>query len=415
MVDNNRISDAELLKFCAENAIIDLAIVAQKYEMANRQRYLDMHTGKIWLASDGYWKTKLPKGDDGLRLVKKKNRSDIEDAIIEYYKSQSDDYTFKGRFDVWVERQRICNRSDNTILKYQSDYKRFFENYPFEKIDIRNIDEEILSEHILMILSEKEIRWRAFKDIIGYVNGVFTKAIKDRIINDNPCNYLDLETYKRYCYMPPVKTTVERTLTDNDIHTLLERVRHPRAYNANRISCFAIEMSLNTGMRVGELAALKWEDIIKDEGIILIRHSERYNRTTKKSEISTTKTGKERIFPLTDEIMDLLNRIREYESDHGWLGEYVFRDANGRLTKSKISDAIRNHTSSSDYSGVKSIHAIRRTFNSKMRCSGVSSTVASDLLGHSERVNESNYTYDILNLNEKRAIVTQIVTKVTQF
>lgn len=35
---------------------------------------------------------------------------------------------------------------------------------------------------------------------------------------------------------------------------------------------------------------------------------------------------------------------------------------------------------------VKSIHALRRTLNSKMKCRGVSSTVAASLLGHTEEV-----------------------------
>lgn len=405
-MDDNRISAAEMLRYLAENDKIDIAIVAQQIIMAKRKEILSNHPYNIWFASDGYWKTKL-KGDDGRKYqIKRRKKSDIEDAVIEYYKTHSSgEYTFKSRFDKWIERQRSCARSENTILKYQSDYRRFFEGYPLTEIDIRDIDEEILSEHIMTVLQDKKIPWRAFKDIMGYVNGMFQKCVREKIISDNPCDYLDMEIYKKYCYIPPVKTTSQRTLSENDIHTLLNDIRNPKAHNANIMCCFAIEMALNTGMRVSELAGLMWEDIITDERLMIIRHSERFNRTTKESWISTTKTGKERIFPLTDNITDLLNRIKAYEIDHGWFGDYVFQDSEGRLTKSKISDSIRNHTMSSEYSGVKSIHAIRRTLNSKMRCDGVSATVASSLIGNSERVNDRNYTYDISELNEKRRIV----------
>ena len=64
---------------------------------------------------------------------------------------------------------------------------------------------------------------------------------------------------------------------------------------------------------------------------------------------------------------------------------------------------------SDEFSGIKSIHAIRRTVNSKMKCGGVSTTLASSLLGHSERVNEQNYTYDIAELEEKKKIVENII------
>ena len=45
------------------------------------------------------------------------------------------------------------------------------------------------------------------------------------------------------------------------------------------------------------------------------------------------------------------------------------------------------------------------TVNSRLKCSGVSTTVASSLLGHTERVNEQNYTYDIWGINEKKSII----------
>lgn len=406
---DNRISDSDILKYLTENAKIDIAIVAQQIVMARRNEILEQHPYSIWLASDGFWKTKL-KGADGKKyLVKKKSKSDVEDVIIEYYKSHShEDNTFKIWFNRWIERQRNCARSDNTILKYESDYRRFYEGYPLEEIDIRDIDEEILSRHFVQVLEEKQIPWRAFKDIMGYTKGTFEKAVREKIIPSNPFCYLDLELFKKYCYIPPVKTTTQRTLTENDTHILMDRIRNPRANNVNRICCFAIEMALYTGMRVGELAALMWDDIIFQENLMLIRRSEKFNRATKESTISITKTGKERVFPLTKEIIELLERVKNYEKQQGWFGEYIFQDAEGRVTKSKISDAMRNHTMSDDYSGIKSIHAIRRTINSKMRCNGVSATVASSLIGNSERVNDRNYTYDLLGLAEKRLIIEKV-------
>lgn len=410
MSDN--LIDLSLLKSLSNNGKISVDVIAaQLKSMSERQKYLDMHTCKLWLASDGYWKTKVKESDGRYRLIKKKDKSDLEDAVIEHYKGLSQkDNTFKTRFSIWIDRQRECGRSENTILKYKSDYRRFYEGYPIENLNINDIDDTVLSKHILEILQSKQIRWRAFKDIMGYTTGVYDKAVRDKVISENPFKYIDLPIYKKYCFIPPVKTTVQRTLTKEDTHTLLERIRHPRAHNVNRICCFAIELALYTGMRVGELAALMWEDVIFQEGVLLIRRSEKYDRVTKTSYITVTKTGKERVFPIIDEIKNLFFRIRSYESEQGWLGEYVFMDAEGRVTKSKISDSTRNITMSKDFSGVKSIHAIRRTYNSRLKCNGVSTTVASSLLGHTERVNEQNYTYDISALEDKKRMVEQVVT-----
>ncbi len=57
----------------------------------------------------------------------------------------------------------------------------------------------------------------------------------------------------------------------------------------------------------------------------------------------------------------------------------------------------------------RGIHALRRTLNSKMRCDGVSATVAASLLGHTEKVNQENYTYDITGMDYKRKIVQKVI------
>lgn len=403
----NRISDRELLSFAVESGILNYEAVAQRLIMAKKQKYLDNHNRSIWKADDGYFKTKLPKGDGTYRLIKRKTRSALEKEIIDFYESL-DANIFKNRFNSWVERQKIMGRSDNTIEKYKSDYKRFFAGSPFEELDIQDIDDETIAKHLTKVLSEKNIRWRALKDVFGYLDGVFEKSVRDKMIEYNPCKFIDLPIFRSKCYTPPVKTLTQRTLNKNDTHTLIEKLHNPVAHNTNIMANFAIELALMTGMRVGELAGLMWQDIIFQEDYIVIRHSEKYNRTTKEYYISCTKNGKERIFPLTDQIKDLLNRIRDYENDNGWLCEYVFADRFGRLRKTKISDAMRNKTMSGEFSSVKSIHAIRRTFNSQLKCTGVSTTVASSLLGHSERVNEQNYTYDVTDISEKITLISQL-------
>lgn len=400
------ISDSDLLRYAIENGIINYAVVAEDMEKALRQKYLDMHNRSIWQSDDGFYRTKLPKGDGSYRMIKRTTRAAIEKEVIDYYKSHSGDFSFKSRYDIWVERQRIMGRSDNTIDKYRSDYNRFFAGYPIEKMDIRKINDETIAKHLTKVLSGGQIRWRALKDAFGYMDGTFEKAIKDHLIDENPCKYIDLPIFKTRCFQAPVKSMTQRTLSDKDMKALLNKLHHPIAHNTNIMANFAIEFAILTGARVGEISALMWEDVFYSDNVIYIHHSEKYNRVTKEYYVSLTKNGKERVFPLTDQIKDLFDRIREYETNEGILCEYIFVDKNGcRMCKSKISDAIRNKTMSDEFSSIKSIHAIRRTVNSRLKCSGVSTTVASSLLGHTERVNEQNYTYDILGINEKKLII----------
>lgn len=164
-----------------------------------------------------------------------------------------------------------------------------------------------------------------------------------------------------------------------------------------------MEFATLTGFRVAEISALKW-DSITDEYIIVDK-SEKYNRKTKEYYIDKTKNQKERIFPLTTEIKDLLNRVKKAEMKSGYICEWVFANENGRIHAPIISSCTKNKCRQVGITE-KGIHAYRKTVNSKMRCNGVSSVVAASLLGHSQEVNEEYYTFDVASLEDKIKVVS---------
>ena len=295
-------NNQELLKYMQDNNIIDMAYVQEQIEMKKRKDILDKHPYRVWLAKDGYWKTYLPKVDGTKRLVKKKKQSDLENCIIEFYQSNSIDYSFKVRFEDWIERQQKCGRSDNTIYKYQCDYRRFIEGDVLESMKIDEITEIELSEYLTRLLdSDTVVYWRALKDLFGYINGVFKKAMRDRIITENPCDYVDLPLFRCKCTPDREKTAEERTLSGNERKALLYKIN-----DSSNVASMAVELSLYTGMRVGELAALKWEDINLEHRTIRICRSEKNSRLKKERYISSTKNDKIRVIPLTDDMARVL-------------------------------------------------------------------------------------------------------------
>ena len=86
---------------------------------------------------------------------------------------------------------------------------------------------------------------------------------------------------------------------------------------------------------------------------------------------------------------------------------YEQKRENGKIHFGAIADCLRYRC---EKSGIKrrTIHDIRRTVNSEMRTSGVSSVVAASLLGHTEKVNRKNYTYDLSSIDKKKEIVSNL-------
>lgn len=69
-------------------------------------------------------------------------------------------------------------------------------------------------------------------------------------------------------------------------------------------------VALLTGMRNGELYALKWSDVDLEKGLITVQRS--YNKRTK--EFKSTKAGYWRMVPISKELKDLLVYLRHQQS-----------------------------------------------------------------------------------------------------
>lgn len=393
------------MKFAIENGIIDLSYIQDKYEMSKREELLSKHKWAISQGKDGYWRTYLLDKEGKRKMVKKKTKKDVENAVIDYYKT-SEKHTFKTMYAEWKDLQQKYGVCGNTIQKYNSDYIRFFKNSKLENMELSKITEEDIAEFMVSKVKELALKEKAGKALWGYVNGVFKHARIHKIIVDNPCVYVNTKLFSRF-YDRGKKTSKERILNNHELNLLLQQLKISHVKKPEYIQSYAVELAVYTGMRVGEIAALKWSDINNDAQVILINKSEKFDRSSKKFYISSTKNGEEREFPISDEIQQILNAVKKVELKNGYVGEFVFQDNTGRIHARSISHCMRYKCKQAEID-IKGIHALRRTLNSKMRCNGVSGVVAASLLGHTEEVNDKNYTYDISEMKYKKEIVSKL-------
>ena len=128
---------------------------------------------------------------------------------------------------------------------------------------------------------------------------------------------------------------------------------------------------LRTGLRVGELLALKWEDVDLKAATLRVR------RTLWKGQEGSPKGGKARTVDLGAEVLATLTQHRHLR------GPYVFCRADGaRLSHSEVKNVVPNACRRAGLAKRLTTHGLRHSFASHLVMRGVTLVAVQKLLGH---------------------------------
>ena len=135
-------------------------------------------------------------------------------------------------------------------------------------------------------------------------------------------------------------------------------------------------VAMQTGLRKGELLALRWSDIDWNNRVVQVRH------TLFKDKLYPPKSrAAVRAVPMTTEVLETLRTCRKAAAAHG--SQFVFcSDTGTPLDPTNVSRAVK---AANRRSGVKRIrfHDMRHTFASQMAMAGAGMRTIQELLGHS--------------------------------
>ena len=163
-----------------------------------------------------------------------------------------------------------------------------------------------------------------------------------------------------------------------------------------------MKFAVQTGVRVGELCALKWEDIdfnaltihIHRQQLLSIDdgHVSYYIADHTKNEKGVSQDG--RMFPMTDELFRLLEETLQVQHAAGIRSEFVFCRNNGKaMTIHAYTRFLRRICERLGFR-ITSNHAFRMALNSNVLIpNGIPETDRARLLGHSVQTNLSYYSY----------------------
>jgi integrase len=148
----------------------------------------------------------------------------------------------------------------------------------------------------------------------------------------------------------------------------------------------AVRVAAYSGLRLGELLALRWRDVDWTGSALTI------SRSLSSGVEGTTKTGHVRRVPMADQAAAALDRLSQRQ-DFVSPDDYVLCNALGRPLDG--SALRRRYKRARDAAGLRPLrwHDLRHTFGSLLVASGVDLVSIKDAMGHSQLTTTSRYLH----------------------
>ena len=259
---------------------------------------------------DGSRKQREFAGSESLKETEKMR---IE-AQAKYNKKQfipSSNMLLFDLLGLW-QKETSYNLRESTIInrqKHIKQLKKWFKNEKIGKINRFKV-QKIFNE-----LSKTELRKSYISNLYGVIKLSFEYAINIlEILEDNPCNRIVI-TGKN--------SKEERAYTKDEYITLKNHLFNKR----NKMYyCFFI-FGIKTGMRCGEMLALKWNDIDFENQIIKITKGSFFRK--KEFFISNPKNKNSiRDIYIDDEVIEILHTLQDIQEENKNVYKQYYNDTN---------------------------------------------------------------------------------------
>lgn len=370
-----------------------------------RKRCLEMHKAPITRAKDGRWRTRI-----GGRHVYKTRRADLEDAIVEFYSQQLKRRTFPEVFDEWIkEREEFDEVRKSSLTRYRTDFKRFFPaDDPICSVSLENLTDSDLEKYIKRTIKRCKLSRKTYGGLVILVQGVLRHAKREKYTGFSVSAFFgDLRLPDNLFRKPEPQTDHEDVFTPEETELLVKQFeKHPS------LRSYGLRLMLMSGLRVGELSALRKSCVHLKDLIIDVQASEfQYNdetghRTVGVEDVAKTDEGRRRIF-LPDGAGALLKKILLMSPP----GEWVFAYDDGRRIRSKaFNDELLRACDRAEIPR-RSTHKLRKTYASALIDSNVNAKLVQGQMGHRDfQTTKKYYDRDRTSDEYKRAEINRAIS-----
>jgi integrase len=321
-------------------------------------------------------------------------RSQAEKALRRKMEAETPSAPATARFTIedggtrLIAHLKALGRKASTIEGYESALRvhlaPYFGDLPLDRVDPDDIEAFIAHERRAgRLIWTGQGKQRVAKRVgsspksvcnyVGFLHSIFDSAIRRGWASDNPCKHVE---------KPTVEDSDEiRFLDQTELEALLRA--SPAAddflwtlWDTDRTLYLVAAM---TGLRMGELLALRWRDVDWTAGRIRVRQS--YVR----GETGTPKTRRgSRSVPMADRVareLELHFQRSVYQGDDDLV--FAHPEVGGHLDRSKVRKRLKKAIKRAKVRDVR-FHDLRHTFGTRCAAAGVAMRTLQEWMGHRE-------------------------------
>ncbi len=335
--------------------------------------------GTIRKRKDGRWEGRYKDYSGNIRYLYCIKKSELVDKLnrlingddISVFDDVSGNMPLKLWYEHYIDIKRLQVK-ERSLYQIKIHIEKYVLPIIGDKILYKISTNDIIN--IIKNAEQQELKKNTINSIMRHMRAMFNYAFAEGVINKNPMLTLKTERDRK---------AMRRDLTPEEINILLKAV-NITDYNFYLMLCTL----LYTGIRTGELCALKWNDFSDDFKYMRIDES----FTDLIYENDTKTLAGERTLPLNDylqiEYQQKFNNLTDKEKGEVDKLVYInkrnrpFTSNNISLRLNSLKKYIRENMNVDIDEGITP-HYFRHTFVSNGMRSGVSLKDMQELLGHS--------------------------------
>lgn len=371
-----------------------------------------------WTSADGKRHSIYAPTLEQLREMEEQIIVDKHDGI----KADVKALTVNDCFKLWKELKRGVK--DSTFQNYVYMYEMFVMP-TFGKKRVVQVQRSDIKRFYNGLVDQKVLKISTVDNIHNVLHQVFQVAVDDNYIRQNPTDRMLKEL--RVAHGHEIEKRKALTLEQQELffnymkNTPQYRHWYPVFY-----------IMANTGMRVGELTGLRWQDVDMENGIISVNHTlVYYNHRDELGtyfSINTPKTEAGcREIPMVAGVKEAFEMIREYQQEAGIQSkaridgyeDFIFVNKDGNMQHhGTLNKAIKRICRDCNdqvllEQGIESnpvllpnfsCHILRHTFATRLCESGINIKVIQDVLGHVDVSTTMDIYVDVMNETKKREL-----------